>query len=85
MMRILLRSISVFCNLLYMADQKLFFMFNSKFFKQIDGVVMGSPLVTALTNIMCSFENKWLKYCPHSLKPVFDRQYVDDIFVLFSS
>ena len=34
---------------------------------------------------MCKNENKWLKDCPHSLKPVFYRRYVDDIFVLFSS
>ena len=33
---------------------------------------------------MCSFKNKWLKDCPHSLKPVFHRWYVDGIFVLFS-
>ena len=47
---------------------------------------MGSPLGPALANIfMCNFENKWLKDCPHSLKPVFYRRYVDDIFVLFSS
>ena len=61
-------------------------MFNNKFYKQIDGVAMGSPLGPALGNIfMCNFENKWLKDCPHSLKPVFYRRYVDDIFVLFSS
>ena len=47
---------------------------------------MGSPLGPPLANIFkCSFENKWLKYCPHGLKPVFGRRYVDDIFVLFSS
>ena len=47
---------------------------------------MGSPLGPALANIfMRSFENKWLKDCPHSLKPVFYRRYVDDIFVLFFS
>ena len=46
---------------------------------------MGSPLSPAIANIfMCNFENKWLKDCPHSLKPVFYRWYVDDIFVLFS-
>ena len=34
-------------------------MFNNKFYKQIDGVAMGSPLRPALTNIfMCSFEKK---------------------------
>ena len=61
-------------------------MFNTKFYKQIDGVAMGSPLGPALANIfMCSLENKWLKDCPDSLKPVFYRRYVDDIFVLFSS
>ena len=34
---------------------------------------------------MCSFENKWLKDCPHSLKPVFCRWHVDYMFALFSS
>ena len=34
---------------------------------------MGSPLGPALVNIfMYNFENKWLKECPHSLKPVFE-------------
>ena len=61
-------------------------MFNNKFYIQIDSVAMGSPLGPALANIfMCSFENKWLKDCPHSLKLVFYRRYVDDIFLLFSS
>ena len=47
---------------------------------------MGSPLVPALANIfMCSFENKWFKDCPHSLKPVLYRRYVDQILVMFSS
>ena len=76
----------VFRNLLTVATKESFFMFNNKFYKQIDGVAMGSPLGPALANIfMCNFENKWLKDCPHSLKPVFYRRYVDDIFVLFSS
>ena len=47
---------------------------------------MESPLGSALANIfMCSFENKWFKDCPHSLKPVFYRWYVDGLFVLLSS
>ena len=76
----------VFCNLVTVATRESFFMFSSKFYKQIDGVAMGSPLGPALANIfMCSFENKWLKDCPHSLKPklVFYRQYVDDILYCF--
>ena len=62
------------------------FMFNNKFYKQIDGVAMGSPLGPALAKIfMFGFEKKWLRYCLHGLKPVFYRRYADDIFVLFSS
>ena len=76
----------VFCNLVTVVTSESFFMFTSKFYKQIDGVAMGSPLGPALANIfMCSFENKWLKDCPHSLKSVLYRRCVDDIFVMFSS
>ena len=76
----------VFRNFLTVAIKKSFFIFNNKFYKQIDDVPMWSPLGSALANIfMCSFKNKLLKDCPHSLKLVFQRQYVDDIFVLFSS
>ena len=53
---------------------------------------MGYLLGQALANIfMGSFENKWLRDCPHDLKPVFYRRYVDDGIVydvdvvLFSS
>ena len=52
----------VFRNLLTVATKESFFMFNNKFYKQIDGVAMGSPLGPAPANIfMFSFENKWLK------------------------
>ena len=87
MMRIALRFLRMFFrNLVTVTTKELLFMFNNKFYKQIDGVAMGSPLGPALASIfMCNFENKWLKDCPHSLKPVFYRRYVDDIFVLFSS
>ena len=55
----------VFCNLLTVATKESFFMFNNKFYKQIDGVAIRSPLGPALANIfMCNFENKWLKDCP---------------------
>ena len=87
MMRIALRFLRMFFrNLVTATTKELLFMFNNKFYKQIDGVAMGSPLGPALASIfMCNFENKWLKDCPHSLKPAFYRRYVDDIFVLFSS
>ena len=60
-------------------------MFNNKYYKQVDGVAMGSPLGPASANIfMCSYESKWLRDCPNDFKPVFYRRYIDDIFVLFS-
>ena len=61
-------------------------MLNNKIYEISNGVTMGSPLGPALANsFMCSFENKYLKKCPHGLKSVFYRCYVNNIFVLFSS
>ena len=75
-----------FRNLLNIATKETFFMFNNKYYKQVDGVAMGSPLGPALANIfMCSFESKWFQDCPNDFKPVFYRCYIDDIFVLLSS
>ena len=75
-----------FRNLLNIATKETFFMFKNKYYKQVDGVAMGSPLGPALANIfMCSFESKWLRDCPKDFKPVFYRRYIDYIFVLFSS
>ena len=75
-----------FRNLLNIATKETFFMFNNKYYKQVDGVAVGSPLGPALANIyMCSFESKWLQDCSNDFKPVFYRCYIDEIFVLFSS
>ena len=74
------------CNLLNIAIREFLFMFNNKFYKQSVDMAMRSPLGPVLANIyMSSFENKWLKDCPHGLKLVFYRFYFHDIFVLFSS
>ena len=79
-------SKDIFRNLLTVSTKESFFMFSNKFYKQIYGVAMRSPLSPALANIfMSSFESKWLKDCPRNLEPVLYRRYVDDIFVLFSS
>ena len=49
------------CNLLNIATKRPFFTFNNKYYKQLNGVAMRSPLGPALANIfMCSFKSKWL-------------------------
>ena len=40
-----------FCNLANIATVESFFMFNNKYYKQVDGVAMGSPLASALAHI----------------------------------
>ena len=75
-----------FRGLLNLATKESFFTFNNKFYIQVDGVAMGSPLGPILANIFLSHhEEKWLNKCPIEFKPSFYRRYVDDIFVLFKS
>ena len=61
------------------------FIFNSKFYDQIDGVAMGSPLAPHLANIFMGFyESKWLN--EYNLnKPNFYFRYVDDILAAFDN
>ena len=48
-------------KLFFLATSKTHFMFNSKFYNQIDGVATGSPLAPALANIFMGFhESKCL-------------------------
>ena len=56
------------------------FVHNSKFYNQLDGVAMGSPV---LANIFMGFyESKWLN--EYNLnKPKFYFRYVDDILAAF--
>ena len=71
-----------FRNLLNTATKESFFTFNNKYYKQLNGVAMGSPLGPALANIfMCSFESKWLRDCPNDFKPVIYGRYVDHMFM----
>ena len=74
-----------FKKLMEIATQENVFMFNGKFYKQINGVAMGSPLGPILSNIfLCHHEKLWLEECPSSFKPRMYTRYVDDIFLLFS-
>ena len=69
-----------------MGTKESFFTFSSKFYVQVDGVAMGSPLGPILANIFLSHhEENWLNKRPIRFKPSFYRRYVGDIFVLFQS
>ena len=61
------------------------FFFNGKFYNQIDGVAVGSPLALVLANILMGFyEPKWLN--EYNLnKPKFYLRYVDDILAAFEN
>ena len=75
-----------FIELLNLAVKNCHFIFDGKYYDQIDGVAMGSPLGPLFANIFLSFhERKWLDDCPDNFKPVYFRRYVDDSFVLFES
>ena len=66
-------------TLFLFAASQTHFIFNSKFYNQIDGVAMGSPLAPVLANIFMGFhESKWFN--EYNLnKPKFYLRYVDDI------
>ena len=59
------------------------FLFSGKFYNQINGVVMGSPLAPVLANIfICFYQTKWLN--EYNLnKTKFYLRYVDDILAAF--
>ena len=75
---------SEFKDLLQLATKESLFIFNRQYFKQLDGVAMGSPLGPTLANIfLCHHEEIWLNCCPAQFKPVYYKRYVDDTFLLF--
>ena len=75
-----------FRDLLNLATKESFFTFNNKFYIQVEGDAMGSPLGPILANISLSHHKEnWLNKCPIKFKPSFYRRYVDDIFILFES
>jgi len=72
-----------FRNLLEIATKDIAIFFNGEFYKQIDGVAMGSPLGPTPANIyMCFHEKRWLTNCPPDFRPSHYYRYVDT-FLLF--
>ena len=77
---------SEFENLLSLATQESYFMFNDILYKQKKCVSMGLPLEDTIGNFFLSFyEIKCLEKYPNEFKPVFNRRCVDDISALFES
>ncbi len=75
-----------FRELLTLCTKGTVFLFNGNYYRQKDGVAMGSPLGPALANaFLCHHETSWIDECPLSFAPMFFARYVDDIFVLLRS
>ena len=69
--------------LFLLATLQAHFLFNNKFYNQIDGVPMGSPLAPVLADIFMDFyESKWInEYNLTNLN--FILRYIDDILGAF--
>ena len=73
-----------FKTLLELAIGDTYFVFDKEYYKQIDGLAMGSPLSATLANIfLCFHEKNWIHNCPADFKPIYYKRYVDDTFVIF--
>ena len=70
---------------LLLATSQTHFIFNSEFYNQMDGVIMGSSLTPVLANIFMGFyESKWLNEY-NLYKPKFYLGYVNDILAVFDN
>ena len=75
-----------FHDLLTICLSESLVLFDGEYYKQIDGVAMGSPLGPIFANIfLCFYEQIWLENCPVEFTPVVYRRFVDDALLLFRS
>ena len=60
-----------FHELLTSTISEVLILFNQEFYKQHDGVAIGSPLGPTLANVfLCYHEKMWLQICPSEFKPI---------------
>ena len=73
-----------FKSLLELATKESFFLFDNAYYKQVDGVAMGSPLGPTLANsFLCFHERNWLSECSGDFLPLRYFRYVDDCLLIF--
>ena len=64
-------SKSDFRSMLQITTKGTVFYFDGTYFRQIDGVAMGSPLGPALANVsLCFHVKSWIEDCPLSYAPM---------------
>ena len=61
------------------------FEYNGSFYKQVDGIMMGSPLSVTLANIFMGYIECKIMSDSDVKKPHFYARYIDDIFAVFSN
>jgi len=62
------------------------FMYKDSFYKQIDGITMGSPLGPTFANFFLGhLEKSWLNNDTNCNKPLLYYRYIDDIFCIFDN
>ena len=71
-------------SLLNFATCERQFLFKGKFYDQIDGVAMGSPLTPVLANPFMGHHKKEYLSNYNGVLPSFYARYVDDIFLVFN-
>lgn len=72
-----------FIELLHICLTSGYFLYNKKFYLQVDGVAMGSPLAPAIADIwMRNFEDQAIE--TSTIKPIIWKRYVDDTFCILN-
>ena len=70
------------CSLTELCLRSTYFQFQDRFFEQVDGAAMGSPLSPVIANLyMEAFKTRALELAP--LRPKMWVRYVDDTFILW--
>jgi len=71
-------------HLLKVILEQNYFQYNNQFFQQYNGVTMGSPISSTLTEIYFQFiEETHIKELMESQEIIYYKRYVDDVLIIF--